>query len=442
MRVNTKVKPSPVYTHEGAIASRITPAQQLRRSVMACLLWESSFYEDGQSVVERIASLVPQVEPAQVAAMAIEARERMNLRHAPLLLVREMARHPKHKALVGETLARIIQRADELGEFVALYWKDGKQPLARQVKDGLRAAFGKFDEYQLAKYNRDAAVTLRDVLRLVHPRPADEAQAALWKRLIVGGLATPDTWEVSLSANDGQTKQQKWERLLSENRLGALALLRNMRNFEQEGVDHGLIRQALQSANVRRVLPFRFIAAARHAPRWEPELEAKLFESVAESPKLPGVTKILVDVSASMDVPLSAKSDMTRMDAACGVAMVAREMCEYAEVFSFSNTTVSVPPRRGFALRDAIVNSQHHGSTQLGAAINELSQMRGRTDRLIVVTDEQTHDRVPDPFVRPAYMLNVASYENGVGYGAWTHIDGFSESVLRYISEAETANDA
>jgi 60 kDa SS-A/Ro ribonucleoprotein len=36
-------------------------------------------------------------------------------------------------------------------------------------------------------------------------------------------------------------------------------------------------------------------------------------------------------------------------------------------------------------------------------------------------------------------VINVASYRNGVGYGPWTHIDGWSESVLEYIRELERA---
>ncbi len=94
----------------------------------------------------------------------------------------------------------MIQRADELSEFVAIYWAGGRQPLSAQVKKGLAAAFGKFDEYALAKYDRAGAVRLRDVLFLSHARPVDEAQAALWKRLAENELATPDTWEVALSA--------------------------------------------------------------------------------------------------------------------------------------------------------------------------------------------------------------------------------------------------
>src|SRR5215472_17202840 len=111
-------------THEGAAARNISTELQLRRSVLACLLWESPFYEDGVEIAGRIAELVPKVAAEKVAALAIEAREKMKVRHAPLLLVREMAHHATHRGLVAETLARVIQRADELSEFVAIYWKD------------------------------------------------------------------------------------------------------------------------------------------------------------------------------------------------------------------------------------------------------------------------------------------------------------------------------
>src|SRR5215471_14690235 len=234
-------------THEGAPARNISPELQLRRSVLACLLWESQFYEDGVEIAGRIAELVPKVGAEKVAALAIEAREQMKLRHAPLLLVREMARHATHRRLVAETLERVIQRADELSEFVAIYWKDGRVPLSAQVKKGLAAAFPKFDEYQLAKYDRGGPIKLRDVLFLSHAKPHDAAQASVWKKLVWGRLATPDTWEVAFSASgkegadgDENQKREAWERLLREQKLGALALLRNLRNMRETGVEEAL----------------------------------------------------------------------------------------------------------------------------------------------------------------------------------------------------------
>jgi hypothetical protein len=94
-----------------------------------------------------------------------------------------------------------------------------------------------------------------------------------------------------------------------------------------------------------------------------------------------------------------------------------------------------VPPRRGFALRDKIVGSQPHGGTYLGTAISEIDR---KGDRLIVFTDEQSHDAVPDPKARGT-MVNVASYQHGVGYDGWTRVHGFSEAVIAWIAASEEA---
>jgi 60 kDa SS-A/Ro ribonucleoprotein len=420
-------------THEGAPARNISPELQLRRSVLACLLWESQFYEDGVEIAGRIAELVPKVAAQKVAALAVEGREQMKLRHAPLLLVREMARQKTHRALVSATLAQIIQRADELAEFVAIYWKDGRVPLSGQVKKGLAAAFPKFDEYQLAKYDRGGPIKLRDVLFLCHAKPRDQAQAEVWKRPVSGSLTTPDTWEVALSS--GADKHEAWERLLREQKLGALALLRNLRNMREVGVDEALVLSALGSMSTARVLPFRFMAATRYAPQWEEALEQAMLKCVAETEKLPGKTIVLVDVSGSMTAPLSRRSEMQRTDAAYGLAVLLREIAEKVAVYSFSDNLVEVPARRGFALRDAIDASQRHNSTQLGNAVEKINRNE-KCDRLIVITDEQAHDKVPAPSGK-GYLINVASYKNGVGYGKWMHIDGWSEAVIEYIRALE-----
>jgi len=420
-------------THEGAPAAAITPEQALRRSVLACMLWENEFYESGVAIAGRIRELVPKVEPTRVAALAVEARTAMKLRHAPLLLVREMARHATHRALVAQTLTSVIQRADELAEFVAIYWAGGRAPLSAQVKKGLAASFTRFDEYALAKYDRAGVVRLRDVLFLSHAKPVDAEQAALWKRLIAGELATPDTWEVALSTGHGDNKRATWERLLTERKLGALALLRNLRNMKHAQVDEPLVLDALAAMKTDRVLPFRFLAAARHAPQWEEPLESAMVRSIAGRDKLPGHTVLLVDVSGSMNVPLSRRSEMQRTDAAYGLAILLREIAEKVSIYTFSDEAKLVPPRRGFALRDAMEASQLHMGTYLEHALNAV---RDRYDRIIVITDEQSHDRISGPRGR-GYVINVASARNGVGYGPWIHIDGWSEAVLEYIREAE-----
>lgn len=427
------------FTFEGAKARKFAPEQMLRRALMNCMLWEDQFYEDGVAIAERMKALVPAVAPERAAALAIEAREQMKLRHAPLLIVREMARHEKHRVLVADTLARVVQRPDELTELLAIYWADAlgplqqrkKQPVSAQIKKGLARALTKFDAYQLAKWDRDGPVRIRDVLFLTHAKPKGEDQAKLWKQLVDGTLAAPDTWEVSLSG--GADKRETFERLIAENKLGSLALLRNLRLMQTAGVPRAAIAGAIDAMRVDRILPYRFIAAARHAPDLEPELEGAMLKSVKDHVRLKGRTRLLIDVSGSMDAPLSAKSEMTRLEAACGLAVLAREISDEVEIFTFSEKVVKVPPRRGFALRDAIVSSQPHGGTWLGRAVTEID---AKAARLIVLTDEQSHDAVPAPKGK-GVMINVASYQHGVGHGDWLRVDGFSEAVIAWIAASE-----
>ena len=91
------------------------------------------------------------------------------------------------------------------------------------------------------------------------------------------------------------------------------------------------------------------------------------------------------------------------------------------------------------ALRDAIHMATRMGGTQLGAAVTAVSKLPH--DRIIVITDEQSADRVPEPRGL-GYMINVASNRNGVGYGKWLHVDGWSDAVVRFISEHERADEA
>lgn len=486
-QLNVATKAAPIFTAEGAPAARITPLQELIRLTMACLLWEDNFYSDGQTVGARLRELVHKVSLGEAASVAIEARENMKLRHVPLLIVREMARNPRKNSasvvrdndrndtgIISRTLARVIQRPDELTEFLAIYWADGKQPLSKQVKLGLAKAFQKFNEYSLAKYNRKKDIMLRDVLFLCHAKPADvptdalcwdkTARAALaaqkekgdffaaedlyrrhngfsegellFGRLVYDQLATPDTWEVELSA--GADKCVTFRRLMEENKLGDLAFLRNLRNMLEAGLTTAELAAYGDTRKWGRVLPFRFIAAARVVPQLEPHLERWMFKCLEGSAKLPGKTLLLVDVSGSMRNKLSGKSDLTRLDAAKALAMLMRELSDEFAVLAFDAKGRLVPPRRGFGLADAIGDA--YGGTDLGAAVSWANAQQ--YDRLIVLTDEQSATRVPQPKVgSKAYMVNVACEKHGVGYGNWLHIDGFSEAIVDYIQKYEATAD-
>lgn len=441
MQLNRIPKNATLTAGGSQAVPRLNPVAQLRRLVMSCLLWEDEFYVDGVTIAQAITDAAKKVDTKSLADITVATRVEQHLRHVPLLLACELA--TRGGPMVSDTLNAILLRADELSEFLTLYWRNGKTPLAKQVKKGLAKAFGRFDAYQLAKYDREKEIRLRDVLFMVHAKPRDEAQAAIWKQLVDGTLPAPDTWEVNLSG--GADKRETFDRLLREGKLGYFALLRNLRNMADAGVDAELIKAAIlaRGSGADKVLPFRFIAAARAAPRFETQLDASLVKTIEGLEPLKGTTAVIVDVSGSMDHRLSVKSDLSRIDAG---AMLASMIPGSVRMFSFSDRLVEVPPRRGMAGVDAIQKSQPHSGTALFDAIHTINE-RVDYDRLIVITDEQdTGGAVkvcPNP--KPGklgYMINVASNKNGVGYGRWNHIDGFSENVLRWIAESEKADVA
>lgn len=452
---STNVRKSSVSgtTYEGGVARKMSLEQELERSVLSCLLWENEFYESGTKIADRIAQLVAVCNPEFVAQLAIKSRQDMKIRHVGLHLIRELVRRVDGRKY-AQVLETICQRPDDMTEFLSLYWKDGKQPLAAAVKRALGNTFQKFSEYQLAKYDRDGKeIRLRDVLFMVHGKPKTVGEnrynaqdrklspretltehEALYKRLVDGELASPETWENRLSR--GEDKKLVWTTMMQERELGTLAFIRNIRNMEQAGVDSTLIREYGKSLNTERILPFQFITAARINPKYEDMLEQMMFKCMENLEKLPGHTKFLIDVSGSMDDALSAKSEVTRIDVACGLAVLGRELCESVEVFSFSSNTIQVPPRRGFALRDAILRSQPHMSTYLGRAVQTMNE--SPADRLIVLTDEQSNDRVGSAAFKNSYMINVASAKKSVSYGSWVSITGWSEAVMKYIQNYES----
>ena len=268
--------------HEGAIAWRMTPEWELYTTVVTTMGVEDKFYKSGEDRVRRIADLVRKVKPEFVAQLAVYTREQMHLRSVPLLLLVELTQCHHGDSLVSRAVCRTIQRADEITELLMCYqWRTGKTDLSGlscQLRKGLAEAFNKFDEYQFAKYDRkDRKVTLRDALILVHPKPKDDQQANIFRKIKSDTLETPVTWETELSAvgqhhfdsqeEKDNAKREVWKKLVRSRRLGYMATLRNLRNMMKLGMDKETMQMVCdfianpEAVRKSKQLPFRFLSA-------------------------------------------------------------------------------------------------------------------------------------------------------------------------------------
>jgi hypothetical protein len=423
---------APTVNHEGAAAFTLTPQVELYAAVATAAL-SDQFYEKADTRLQRLRELVGKNEPLFVAQLAVYARESLNLRSVPLVLCVELARLHRGDNLVSRLVARVVQRPDEITELLAYYAQaNGRSGtkilnrLSKQLQKGLALSFNRFDGYQLAKYDRDGAVRLRDALFLVHPHAKDEAQQALFNQLVRGELPTPYTWETELSAvgqgsyatdADRQTAvRQTWETLIGSGRLGYMALLRNLRNILDANVSAQAMERVCDTLADRfavarsKQLPFRFLAAYREVKAlpsgYVAGVLAALETAIAHSAvNLRGFghdTRVVLacDVSGSMQQPISARSKVLLYDVGLVLSMLLQSRCQNVVTGMFGNVWKRISLPRGPVLRNVDELYQREGevgySTNGHLVVQELLLRREAVDKVMIFTDCQLWNSAGD----------------------------------------------
>lgn len=311
---------SKIENYMGGVAYKQTPKTELIFAVLSSFI-ENSYYESADNRIKRISELVKKIaieEPKFVAKLAIYTRNEFNMRSSFHVLIGELAKAHKGDNLVSRTIQIGVSRVDDLTEIVSYLGK----PVPNQVKKGIAAALGKFNEYQLAKYRSEGkSFSLVDLFNLVHPKPRDKTRG-IWKSLMNGKLKqTGTTWEARLSA--GEEPAKVWRKMLKANELGYMACLRNLRNIlktgdsEAIGLAIAMISDKKKVAKSRQ-LPFRFLSAHNALKDYDSEEGGIKFEkdsnpnaiinainkaleySIDNIPLLKGKTVILTDNSGSM----------------------------------------------------------------------------------------------------------------------------------------------
>jgi 60 kDa SS-A/Ro ribonucleoprotein len=426
MKFNFKTtKAKEVTNYEGEKAFVLTPELELYTAVATASL-SNQFYETATDKLERLRKLVAQNDATFVAKLAVYVREQMNMRSIPMVLAVELAAQHRGDGLVGNLVNRVVQRADEITELLAYYAlanerKDLKQlnKLSKQLQRGLAAAFNKFDEYQFAKYNRDAKIKLKDALFLVHPKAKDEAQQVLFNKIVKDELQVPYTWEVELSAL-GQQKydtpelkqvafRAKWEELIFSNKLGYMATLRNLRNILEAEVSKEALEKACNYlANEKAVtnskqLPFRFLSAWRELKDLKNGRVGKVMQALEDAvlcsaANIAGYdeqTKVVIaaDVSGSMQKAISPKSKVQNFDIGLMLAMLLQSRCANVITGMFGDSWKVI----NVAKKNVLANVQEFYSREgeVGYSTNgylvvkDLLQRKKVVDKVMLFTDCQ-----------------------------------------------------
>jgi hypothetical protein len=396
---------------ENALAFK--PSAKMELYLRSCAgFLEDKYYTKSSEQLEGLRRAIFKTDRSFTVKLAKYVRNQMYLRSIPMVLLAEATqeRFPGDKKGVDKSIITkytpsIVKRADELTETVAYYLaqigKGNKKNMANALKKGLANAFSNFDEYQFAKYNRGGDVKLKDVVRLVHPKPADDERKALYKRILEDELKTPETWEVEISTK-GSTAEN-WNAIAPK--MGIMALMRNLRNFEQKGAKEALkiARDKLRDKDVikkSKQLPFRFYSALQNVSESATRdaiLEAMEL-SIANIPKLEGSVAIYADTSGSMGTPVSRKGTVKCLDIATLMAAMACHIASddyYAA--AFATECVQAPiSKRDSVLTNAEkikrVNTRGCG-TEAWKCINQLRTGKKVMDTVIIFSDMQCYNR-------------------------------------------------
>ncbi|MGW1881982.1 TROVE domain-containing protein [Streptomyces sp. NPDC001970] len=495
-------------THQGGLGHLRDARSELFLLALANFVSQQTFYETGDTRDGRFAALVRTLaveDPAWTAGLLGWLRGDANMRTASLVGAAEYVKArldagvtegPANRQVVASVLRRADEPGELLGYWTSQYGRAVPKPVKRGVADAVRRLY---NGTSLLKYDTAAkGYRFGDILNLVHASPdpdkpwqgelfqyaldrryhpdtavppasnrtltAHRALMALPVTERRAAVTGPDgaerlaeagmTWEALAGWLQGPMDAAAWEAVIPS--MGAMALVRNLRNFDEAGVsDEAAARVAAKISDpevvaASRQFPFRYLAAYRHAPslRWSYPLEKALGHSLGRVPELPGRTLILVDRSGSMWSRLSDRSDLNRADAAAifGTALAMR--AADADLVEFGTSSRPVEYRRGESVLKVLERFGDLGGTDTTEAVRKHYR---RHDRVLIVTDEQamySHHGDPTgqvPAGIPVYTWNLAGYRAGhgpSGTGNRHTFGGLTDAAFRMVPLLEAGRDA
>lgn len=483
--------------YEGGLAFEMSPKQKLYSMVASWLVSEPKFYkeldenknivsENQDPIIYQTLHEVLKEDPDFVLKLAKYAREKLYLRSAPEVLICEYALHDKGKPKqnLRSIVPQVVTRADQLANCVSyiqsrighigdgLLHTDNKSKKAingsmpQALKEGLADALNNFNEYKFAKYDVKGRMTqLRDVVKLVHPKPKSKEQSVLFKKIIENQLEPAKTWETIIS-NKGSNKQS-WQE--ASEVMGYMAALRNLRNLLTNDVDVSKVTAMIVNPDeVRKSkqFPFRFYSAYREVERFTENiqtnsvldsLEKALTISTLNVPRLKGTSFITSDNSGSMSQLVSERSTVSLRNIANLMMAISNKICDQSlcSVFGSEHSIVNMPASGGIITNMEKAHNKMVGmATNAYLAIKHIREKAIHVDRILLFSDMQCYDSDSSGFGGESIYEELQKYKQKVNSDVFTYsfdlagygtlqvpendrntalIAGWSDKILSYI---------
>lgn len=347
------------------------------------------FYTSAQDDLTRLKWLTEKVDTEFLAKLAIFARTKFGMRSITHALAGYLAPKLSGKEYAKSFYDKVVHRVDDMQEILAVIQSTSSKCIPNAIRKGFKAAFERFDAYQLAKYRTEnKAIKLVDIVNLVHPRHNKAI-----KQLVEGTLKNEQTWEAKVSAagnsENATAKEEAWWELILNKKLGYLALIRNLRNIEAQlkwagaqMITGTLVQQLTDVKSITQSLVMPFQIKTAYDIVTNRDLKAALSQameiSVQNVPKFPGRTAIFLDQSGSMSSVIGIGSLFAAVLAKSNNATVIK-FGSRAELHNYNPASILADIQQP-------LNSAHLGWTDFNVSFNLLNEP---VDRIIILSDMQ-----------------------------------------------------
>lgn len=422
-----KLMPRPDATNrEGASAFALEPRAQLAQLAMTGTL-TPTFYASGAEQLSDVLALSGKVEPAFIAKAAIYARKKGHMKDMPALLLAVLS--GLDQRLFSLAFPRVVDNGRMLRTFVQIMRSGaaGRKSLGSRPKRMVEGWLNDATDRQILQAAVGRSPSLADVIRMVHPKPANAERRALYAYLIgkpydVAHLPeavrafeafkrdpsapVPDVPFQMLTSLE--LTPEHWAEIA---RTAGWQMLRmNLNTFDRQcvfavpGMADEIAARLKDEAEIRasRVLPYQLMTACMAASNDVPAIVREALQdameiAIANVPAVAGNVVICPDVSGSMSSPATghrkgATSVVRCVDVAALVAAAMLRVNTSARVLPFEGRVVDVSlnPRDTVVTNAAKLAAVCGGGTDCSAPLAQLNAERAKVDLVVFVSDNQS----------------------------------------------------
>ena len=418
--------PANTVNHSGAPAYVLTPKHKLAQyAATGCL--NATYYASAETQLATLLELCKEVDAQFIGQAAVYCRERGYMKDTPALLTAVLA--GQGAVQLTPVFKRTINNGKMLRNFVQIMRSGaaGRKSLGTRPKKLVQQWLNTATEKELLSAAVGSTPSLADVVKMVHPKPAEAWREAFFAWLIgkeykaealPPGVRAFEAYKADRSQPIPDVPFQMLTALELSNeawaqiaRQGGWQMVRmNLNTFARHGVFElpgmvAAVADKLRDADAiakARVFPYQLMAAYKAAGEGVPAtiraaLQDALEIALHNVPQLEGKIVVCPDVSGSMSSPISgqrgtATTAVRCIDVAALVAAALLRKNEETLVLPFENDVVrcDLNPRDSVMTNAQKLAAIGGGGTNCSAPLARLNQHKVKADLVIFVSDNES----------------------------------------------------